>query len=60
MLVDEISSRITRASELVEMGQRQRVENTQIVCAKSHGEIMAPTWRRRYPRGYGSCSRMDG
>jgi hypothetical protein len=41
------------------MGQRQRVENTQIISAKSHGEIMTPTRRRRYPRGYAACSRMD-
>ena len=55
MLVDEVPSRITRASELLEMGQWLDVENTQIVCAKSHGEIMAPTRRRRYPRG---CRRL--
>ena len=56
VLVDEISGRIARASELVEVGQRQRVEDAEIVSAKSHGEIMAPTRRRRYPRGYGPAA----
>ena len=51
MLVDEISGRITCACEILEMGQWQRVEDVQVVCAESHGEIMAPTRRRRYPRG---------
>lgn len=59
MLVDEVSGRITRASEIVERGQRQRVKDVEIVCAEGHGEIMAPTRRHRYPRVGRSC-RMDG
>ena len=56
MLVDEISGRIARASELVEVGQGQRVEDVEIVCAKSHGEIMAPTRWDRYPRGMAAAA----
>jgi hypothetical protein len=58
VLVDEISGRIPRTSELFEVGQGQRVEDVEIVSAGSHGQIFAPTWWRRYPRGYGGCWRM--
>ena len=42
-LVDEIPGRISSAGKLVEVGQRQSVEDAGIVGAESHGQIMAPT-----------------
>ncbi len=43
VLVDEIPGGISRSSQLVEESQRQGIEHTEIICAESHGQIMAPT-----------------
>ncbi len=51
VLVDEISGRVTRANQLVEVGQGHGVENVEIVCAKSHGQIFALTPRCCDSRG---------
>ena len=49
VLVDEISGRVTGTSQLIEVGQGHGVENIEIVCAKCHGQIFAPTLRPRDP-----------
>jgi len=51
VLVDEISGPITRASELVEVGQGQRVEDVEVVCAESHGQDLRTDFVMPRPRG---------
>ena len=51
VLVNEVSGRVTGASQLIEVGQGHGVENVEIVCAKGHGQIFAPTKGDGYSRG---------
>ena len=51
VLVDKISGGVTGTSQLVEVGQGHGGENIQIVCAKGHGQIFAPSPHGCDPRG---------
>ena len=51
VLVDEISGRVTGLDQLVEVSQGHGDENIEIVCAKCHGQIFAPSPHNCDPRG---------